>query len=439
MEQLKKTAEFILSSLKAAGADDAQVSVADGYVEEFNVDAGEFSLIRSVFSSSASMKVIKDGKKGTCSVNQLDSDSLGQAVADCISSAVSGVEDDAVSIAAPEKNEDFTDGSLVPDKAAFFDSVIKYIDDIGKEFPEIMMEQLIATYSYGKNVVANTNGVLFTEEDGSYNVSVMYSAHRGEESTSFNGFEFDFTDPNSDLMELGDSRTMFRRAVNELETRPFDGKFSGTAVIAPSCMGDFVNIIMGSFCGDYAMIEGTSPWKNSLGEKVADECFSLSVIPHDERTVCGEKITADGYRSENYDVIENGILKSFCISEYASRKTGLARSKSTSGCVEIKKGEKPLDEIISGIENGVLVCRFSGGEPASNGDFSGVAKNSFLIKDGKISYPISETMISGNFAAMLKNIQGISSETVSDGACVLPYIAFGGVTVSGADSETEDE
>lgn len=435
MEELKKIAKTILNSLTAAGADDAQVSVAEGRVEEFNVDAGEFSLIRSVYSSSASMKVIKDGKKGTGAINQLDDEAIDAAVKECIAAADSGVTDEALSIAALEENADFRDGELTPDKEALFDSVIKFLDDIQKEYPRIMVEQLIASYSGGKHVLMNTNGVLFTEEDGSYSVNVMYSAHDGENATSFNGFGFDFLDPKADLMSLCDARTMFARAQAELETVPFEGKFEGTAVIAPSCLSDFIDIIMGSFAGDYALIEGTSPWKDKLGEKVADERFTLSVIPCDERVVCCEKITSDGYRSENYDVIRGGVLKSFCLSEYAARKTGRERAKSTSGAVEIPAGEKSLDELIAGIENGILVCRFSGGEPANNGDFSGVAKNSFLIKNGKLANPISETMISGNFADMLFRLRGISSETVSDGSSVLPYVAFDGVTVSGGKSE----
>jgi predicted Zn-dependent protease len=46
-------------------------------------------------------------------------------------------------------------------------------------------------------------------------------------------------------------------------------------------------------------------------------------------------------------------------------------------------------------------------------------------------------MISGNFAEMLKNVQGISSEVLTDGGCVMPYVAFGGVTVSGKSGEDE--
>ena len=431
MEELIKTGRFALDALKAAGAQEAQVSVSGGETEEFNVDAGEFSLIRSVFSSGISMKAIKDKKKGTAAVNQLDKESVDAAVAECMTAVFSGAEDEAVSIAQKEENLDFTDGVLTPDKEKFFDSLIRFTEDVKSLYPRIMLEQVIASYSHGRHALMNTNGVCLTEEDGSYSVSVMFSAHDGENSTSFNYFDIDTLDPGARLIDLGMARTMFERAEKELETKPFNGKFLGTAVFSPLCMGDVIGVIMGSFCGDISLIEGTSPWKDKLGEKVASENFTLSVIPHDDRIICGEKITCDGYRSENYDVIENGVLKSFCLSEYAARKTGGLRAKSSSGCVEVRAGENPMEEMIKGIEKGVLVCRFSGGEPADNGDFSGVAKNSFLIENGRITCPISETMISGNFADMLKNVYAVSSDVLCDGTAVMPYVAFGGVTVSG--------
>ena len=364
-------------------------------------------------------------------VNQLDKEAVDAAVTEVITAADSGAQDDAFCIAAKEENRDFRDGTLVGEKAAFFDSVIKLTEDIAKEYPQIMIEQLIATHSYGKRVLANTNGVLFTEEDGSYNVSLMYSAHDGETATSFNYFDFDFLDPRTDILSLDGARTMLERAVAELKTKPFTGKFVGTAVFSPACLGELLGIVTGSFTGDLALIEGTSIWKDKLGQKVADESLTLSVIPRDERIVCGERITADGYKSENFDIIKDGVLNSFCLSEYAARKTGNVRSKCTSGAVAVKPGDKPFDELIAGIEKGILVCRFSGGEPANNGDFSGVAKNSFLIENGKVTTPVSETMISGNMAEMLNNVRGFSKETVCDGSTVLPYAAFDGVTVSG--------
>ncbi|HZK29555.1 MAG TPA: metallopeptidase TldD-related protein, partial [Clostridia bacterium] len=78
-----------------------------------------------------------------------------------------------------------------------------------------------------------------------------------------------------------------------------------------------------------------------------------------------------------------------------------------------------------------LVGRFSGGNPGTSGDFSGVAKNTFLIENGEVKDALSETMVSGNLADLLVNIRAISSELVKDGSSVLPWIAFNGVVVSG--------
>ena len=90
-----------------------------------------------------------------------------------------------------------------------------------------------------------------------------------------------------------------------------------------------------------------------------------------------------------------------------------------------------MEKLLSGIEKGLVLNRFSGGEPGTNGDFSGVAKNSFLIENGKVTDAVSETMVSGNLAELLLHIRGITKERLSDGAAVLPWMAFDGVTISG--------
>lgn len=94
-------------------------------------------------------------------------------------------------------------------------------------------------------------------------------------------------------------------------------------------------------------------------------------------------------------------------------------------------GDRSVNDIIGSIDRGIIVGGFSGGQPGINGDFSGVAKNSFLIENGRITRPVTEVMINGNIADMFMNIEGISEETVCDGYDVLPYMAFNGIIVSG--------
>ena len=86
--------------------------------------------------------------------------------------------------------------------------------------------------------------------------------------------------------------------------------------------------------------------------------------------------------------------------------------------------------MIKDVDKGIILCRFSGGSPSDNGDFSGVAKNSFYIENGEIQYPITETMISGNIAQMFMNIIDISNDTIDFGYNILPWISFDGITIS---------
>ena len=125
------------------------------------------------------------------------------------------------------------------------------------------------------------------------------------------------------------------------------------------------------------------------------------------------------------------MLERFPISAYVANKTGNRRAPNDSFSVIIEAGDTTYDEIIRNTKNGIIVGRFSGGRPASNGDFSGVAKNSFIVRDGKIVGAASETMISGNLSDMLMNLIAISDTVICDGSSVLPTIAFGGITISG--------
>lgn len=87
-----------------------------------------------------------------------------------------------------------------------------------------------------------------------------------------------------------------------------------------------------------------------------------------------------------------------------------------------------MEEIIAGIQERHSYQPLLRRPAGASGDFNGVAKNSFLIKDGKLAGAVTETMISGNFAELLKNLRGISRETVCDGYSVLPWAAFDGIT-----------
>jgi PmbA protein len=211
-----------------------------------------------------------------------------------------------------------------------------------------------------------------------------------------------------------------------------DKKFTGKVIVTPACNDMIWQTLIQIFLSDMALIEGTSRWKDALGSMVAGSGLTMRAAPLHPGIIAGERFTPDGYESQDTDIICNGELKSFALSLYGSRKTGKPRALNSSfDSIEVAAGDTPLEDIIKGVDRGVLLNRFSGASPGPSGDISGVAKNSFLIENGAVTDALKETMISFNIVDVLKNISAISSQRCFNGHNILPWCCFDGITISG--------
>ena len=432
MERLMKISEMILAEARAGGADYAHCVVRESEKREFNVDGGNFSLMRTLFDRDVAVTVLKDQRKGSVHINRFDDEAVRKAVAECIAASESAEPDPAWQFAEEPVSKDFIEGEPECDTEALFMRTKELLDNIKTRHPKILMEQMITEHDTYRSVFMNSNGVTYRTTAGAYNFSLMYSAHEGEKSSSFYGSDVTVKKLDRPVIECALIDRELSEIEKQLDPEPLSGTFTGTVLLAPAALSEIVlGTILDNFVSDSSLIEGTSIWKDKLGEKIADECFSLALNVQSEDIVVGSHITGEGYPAENFDVIRDGKLTSFALSQYGANKTGGKRAGNSSWNLCVPAGEKSLDQIIAGIEKGVLVMRFSGGQPAPSGEFSGVAKNSFLIENGKISGALAETMISGSVPEMLNNIRAVSSDLLKDGSVSLPYIAFDGVTISG--------
>lgn len=431
MEQLKKTAQAALDALKANGADKAQCDVGYTVTHEFNVDGGEFSLFRTLFDKHLVLTAIKDDKKGTVRQNRYDAETVKILASECLLTAESSVPDRDWDFAPMSENGDYVYGPVSSDNDKLFARCRELMADISLRYPKILVEQMIVTHKEIGTVYANSNGVLYSEHCGYYRIEMMYSGHEGERSSSFFGSSFLINDLDTPFIDCSTVAKDLSDVEKQIETSPVEGKFEGIMLLPPSSLNEFLYYTLSNFASDGAILQGTSPWKDRLCQLVADPSLTVSAAPLDPRIVGGDRVTGEGFISENYNIIKNGVLEQFMLSLYVANKTGLKRAPNGTMNLVVKPGDKKLDDIIASIDRGIVVGRFSGGQPSSNGDFSGVAKNSFLIENGKITKALSETMISGNLADMMKQVYAISDDQICDGTAVLPNIAFGGITISG--------
>ena len=432
MENLKNVAFSALEALKARGAQQAAVSASFSETKEFNVDGGEFSLFRTLFDNSLSLTAVKDGKKGSIGVNHFDTETINSAADNCIASAEASEADDNWEFGPDAGEHSFEDGITEPDMNLFFRRCQELVETIKSDFPKIMIEQLIASHNTLSKIYINTNGTVFERKSGLYNLMIMFSGHENGKGSSFFGTGFTSCDLTKAFIDQASLKRDLADVEKQIDTVPVSGKFEGTILLPPGCLGNVLYYGLSNFAHGNAVNAGTSLWKDKLGEMVADERLTISLAPRSDEIVCGDRWTGEGYLCEDFDLIKEGKLNSFIMDKYFSNKTGFERSGNYCvGNMIVPAGTTPLSEIIAGIDRGLLVGRISGGNPSSSGDFSMVAKNSFIIENGKIGDAVSEVMINGNLAELFKNIRDISKEKEPDGSCSLPWIAFDGVTISG--------
>lgn len=430
-EKLVELAEFTIEEVLKAGNDEGQVFVTESEVVEIALKNGEYNTCSTLVQSDINVIVMKNHKKGSHFLNKANKDAAIEAVKTATEAMESAQEDAANKIAPNQGLIEKTMGVLEPDLDKLFERMEELRATIEKEYPLISVGNIDATYTKKDMVYKNTNGTLCKEQGGSYYVGMQFAGKDGDKITSLNSCGVSTYTLDTPIIECGDFRMALGLMEKQLNAVALEGKFVGTVMMNTGAVDQFLNYIKYVGTSGTYVLDGTSVWLDKIGEMVTSEKLSIKLDPHDERIVCGETLTYDGFKSEAYDVIENGVLQNYMIDYYVSEKTGYKRAANMGNNMIIKAGDVLYEDMIKNIEKGILIDEFSGGYPAINGDFSGVAKNGFLIEDGKIVGAITETMISGNLFEMFNHIKDVSKEVVCEGWGVCPYMSFDGVVISG--------
>ncbi len=424
----REIAEQTLAELLKAGFDKATSRISKQEMHELQSENGELKLLRTGFQTSLSIAGIVDNRRATLGINKTDQSTVAESVRRLKSMADASEPDPAHDIAAEQPAERFKRGIDQPDYDAMYDRLVELTAYVGEEHPTVNLRSSSVVFSKGRSVLRNSNGVDFETESGSYSVGLQFTAKEGPDTSSMNFTGYSTLDLDTPIHQTNDVDTLLRQSAEQVRTQHIPAKFTGNLVISPHCVTTFTGFLTGRI-GD-AMISGTSIYEGKLGEVVASEELSVHAMPLSDELTTGYSVTSDGHRALDSTVIENGELKTYLLSLYGANKMGLPRAVNSGGCYVIDPGEQSFDEIIAGISEGIYINRFPGGRPSDRGDFSGVAKNSYYIRDGKIQFPIQETTVSGNLADLLKSVDGISSERLNSGSSILPWISVSGVTAS---------
>lgn len=425
----QELAQQTLASISGAGFEKAACRVSADELHELQAETGEINLFRTAMETDVALVGIEGGRRASLSVNRTDSEALGAAVSDLRTMAAGANPDDANDIAEAQPQESFEAGPEEPDHDAMYDRVVGLQEHVRRQYPTLSLRSASVTFVKRRACYANSNDVVFRTRRGLYQVGIQFSSRDGTDTSSmmYTGYSSqDLATPIEEAINVDD---LLRQSTEQVRTEHIPGKFKGDLVIAPNCLSDFTGFLTARI-GDGPMIAGTSVYAGRLDEAVASPLLTLRCMPRAPEIASGYWVTSDGYRAEDLCVVEQGRLRSYLLGLYGARKLDLPRAANAGGCLVVDAGDTAYDDMIASVDEGILITRFSGGRPNDRGDFSGIAKNSYYVKDGRIRFPIRETTVSGNLVSLLESIDAVSRERLNFGSSVLPWVRARGITAS---------
>lgn len=166
-------------------------------------------------------------------------------------------------------------------------------------------------------------------------------------------------------------------------------------------------------------ISGSSLYRKSsflldhLGKQVLPDWFQISERPHLLRRLASTPFDSEGVRTQNLEIIQDGVLQTYLLTSYSGRKMGMQSTGHAGGIHNwlVKPNlTGGLTALLRQMSTGLLVTDVMGqGVNIVTGDYSRGAAG-FWVENGEIQYPVAEITIAGQLQDMLKNIIAVSDD-----------------------------
>jgi len=357
-----------------------------------------------VVNQSLSISVTKDGKTGNTSVDDLDDKAIREAVRAAEQLALlSPANPESVPPLGPQKYstvDNWVDSTARARNPALVPHV-KAVIDAAKE------KGLVAAGYFERNAghfaIANKAGNFGF---GRYTDAYLAATVRNAEGTS-SGWASRPAVRIEDISGEAIGRIAAEKCMkwkNPVKLEP--GKY--TVVLEPTAVGDLLPLMAFSLQARAAE-EGRSFMSKKgggtlVGDKLFPEFITVRSDPfHKENPAL--PWGAGGLPSVPMTWVDKGVVKNLFYDRYYAMKAGKEPTPSPSGIL-LEGGEKSLDELIAGVERGLLVTRFWYIRMVNpqTVQLTGLTRDGlFLIENGKVTSPVVNFRFNESPVRMLQN------------------------------------
>lgn len=421
----KEFQKALLKAAKEAGFTEAEMYYEKSTSFKCTIFEGEIDNYETSEEGGIGFRGLYDGKMGYAYTEKIDQDSISFLTKQAKENATILDEDDGTTIF--EGSETYNTHSYYNEELekVSTEEKIALIKSIEKKVlafdPKIVRLNYCVLQDFSnEEILANDKGLAIDEKQNGLVIFVSAVAKDGEEMKTGSAVKLtrDFTEIDADAF----SEKVAKEALAQLGEQSIPTK-KYPVIMRHDASASLLATMTPIFSAENTQ-KDQSLLKGKVGETIASPAYTLIDDPYHPDSLWGTNFDGEGVATKKQAIIESGTLKTLFHNRKTAQKdgvktTGNARKSSYKGTLSvgpinlyIQPGEKSKDELISSIQEGVLITDLAGlhsGVNSISGDFS-VAATGFYIQEGKISSPVKQMTVAGNYFDYLKQIEEVGSD-----------------------------
>lgn len=410
---------------RAVGTEQVEAFVARSKSLTVRVFGGEVESLSVAEPAGVGIRVVVDGRQGFAHCGTLDHDVVMETLDEARHNARFAEPDPLVAVAGPDGvqpvvapfDPEQLERLSVDDKVAMAIALEHQVTNLDPRVRRVRT----AVYgdSIGEVAVATSTGIIAADHGADAALSVAALAHDDTGTTVGGG-----TDAARDPLAL-DIDAVAAEAVERAVRMLGAGPTASTrlaAVFEPRLAATVVGLVAGAVNGE-RVVKGRSLFADRVGEQVASPLLGIVDDPTDPRSLGATTVDGEGLATRPTVLVADGVLQGFLHNTWTARRLGTHTTasavrgyRSTPGvgamAVAMTPGRGTLDELIAGVDHGLLVASLTGlhsGVNPVSGDVS-VGVEGIMIRNGALAEPVREVTLASTLQRMLADISAVGSD-----------------------------
>lgn len=431
------------------GASAMRVSLSKSVMDSFTVLNGELDKVMHSADRSVFLYIFADGRYGTFSTNDLAHQKLEQFIAKSVDTVRMLEPDPCRKLAPEERTEkgamtgeelhlyDHSYQDITPEdrlqaamSASIYSRVVSGQEDLSGS--TLISEECEYSDSIDDNYVADTAGFRGRHTETSFAVCSEITV-QDSQGNRLSGYWWESSPYREGLDTSTCSRTALRKAVEK--TGPGRRRSGRYAMVVDRSVSSRLVSPLISALGGSSIQQKNSFLEGTLGKKIFSGKFTLLDLAREDGRPGSRLFDTEGVATSDTPVIKDGVVERYFVNTYIAGKTGMEPTVESItrpsivpfiGSQDFFSGEKEitLQDILKECRNGIYVTGFNGGNcNQTTGDFS-YGIEGFAFRNGKITRPIREMVVTGNMISLWNCITAAGSDARECTRWQIPTIAF---------------